>query len=136
MARIITEPHPIAEGFVTASLLFCVGAMAILGSFNAGLKQDYELLFTKSLLDGISSCMLTLVSLPLSVCFLSSTWRFINNLPCDDTPRWWMGPMGNWNEYVKAGVDWFLFRWLMARNINTFFCLVVIIVFIINSIVK
>lgn len=40
---------PIAEGFVTASLLFCVGAMAILGSFNAGLKQDYELLFTKSL---------------------------------------------------------------------------------------
>ena len=80
--------------------------------------------------------LLTLVSLPLSVCFLSSTWRFINNLPCDDTPRWWMGPMGNWNEYVKAGVDWFLFRWLMARNINTFFCLVVIIVFIINSIVK
>ncbi len=56
-------------------------------------------------------------------------------MPCDDTPRWWMGPMGNWNEYVKAGVDWFLFRWLMARNINTFFCLVVIIVFIINSIV-
>ena len=35
---------PIAEGFVPASLLFCVGAMAILGSFNAGLKQDYELL--------------------------------------------------------------------------------------------
>ena len=80
--------------------------------------------------------LLTLVSLPLSVCFLCSTWRFINNLPCDDTPRWWMGSMGNWNEYVKAGVDWFLFRWLMARNINTFFCLVVIIVFIINSIVK
>ena len=57
---------PIAEGFVTASLLFCVGAMAILGSFNAGLKQDYELLFTKSLLDGISSCMLS-VSLGLGV---------------------------------------------------------------------
>ena len=44
---------------MTASLLFCVGAMAILGSFNAGLKQDYELLFTKSLLDCISSCMLS-----------------------------------------------------------------------------
>ena len=61
---------PIAEGFVTASLLFCVGAMAILGSFNAGLKQDYELLFTKSLLDGISSCMLS-VSLGLGVLFSS-----------------------------------------------------------------
>ena len=54
---------PIAEGFVTASLL-------ILGSFNAGLKQDYELLFTKSLLDGISSCMLS-VSLGLGVLFSS-----------------------------------------------------------------
>lgn len=61
---------PIAEGFVTASLLFCVGAMAILGSFNAGLKQDNELLFTKSLLDGISSCMLS-VSLGLGVLFSS-----------------------------------------------------------------
>ena len=47
--------------------------------------------------------LLTLVSLPLAVCVLSSTWRFINNMPFDDTPRWWMGPMGNWNEYVKAG---------------------------------
>ena len=55
---------------MTASLLFCVGAMAILGSFNAGLKQDYELLFTKSLLDGISSCMLS-VSLGLGVLFSS-----------------------------------------------------------------
>ena len=44
--------------------------MAILGSFNAGLKQDYELLFTKSLLDGISSCMLS-VSLGLGVLFSS-----------------------------------------------------------------
>ncbi len=42
--------------------------MAILGSFNAGLKQDYELLFTKSLLDGISACMLS-VSLGLGVLF-------------------------------------------------------------------
>ena len=60
----------ISDGFVTASLLFCVGAMAILGSFNAGLKQDYALLFTKSLLDGISSCMLS-VSLGLGVLFSS-----------------------------------------------------------------
>ena len=60
----------VGEGLVTATLLFCVGAMAILGSFNAGLKQDYELLFTKSLLDGISSCMLS-VSLGLGVLFSS-----------------------------------------------------------------
>lgn len=48
----------IAEGFITASLLFCVGAMTIVGSLNAGLTGDQELLITKSVLDLISSCML------------------------------------------------------------------------------
>ena len=47
----------LAEGFVTASLLFCVGAMTIVGSLNAGLRGDNEMLYTKSLLDLISSCM-------------------------------------------------------------------------------
>lgn len=49
----------VADGFVTASLLFCIGAMTFVGCINAGLRQDYELLFTKSLLDCISSCMLS-----------------------------------------------------------------------------
>ena len=45
----------LAEGFVTASLLFCVGAMTIVGSLQAGLSGDYEMLYTKSVLDLISS---------------------------------------------------------------------------------
>lgn len=45
----------IAEGFVTASLLFCVGSMTIVGSLQSGLTGDHEMLFTKSLLDLISS---------------------------------------------------------------------------------
>lgn len=49
----------VAQGFVTASLLFCMGSMTIVGSLNAGLYGDYELLFTKSLLDFISSMMLS-----------------------------------------------------------------------------
>ena len=48
----------LAEGFMTGSLLFCVGAMTIVGSLNAGLNGDNKLLFTKSVLDLISSCML------------------------------------------------------------------------------
>lgn len=39
------------EGFVTASLLFCVGSMAIMGSFDAGLRGDYSTIFAKSALD-------------------------------------------------------------------------------------
>ncbi len=49
------EKSTVAEGFVTATLLFCIGAMAIVGSLQAGLAGDYEMLFTKSAMDGISA---------------------------------------------------------------------------------
>ena len=49
------EQNTIAKGFVSASLLFCVGAMTIVGSLNSGLTNDHQMLYTKSLLDGISS---------------------------------------------------------------------------------
>lgn len=49
----------IAEGFVSASLLFCVGAMAIVGALESGLRGNYDTLFAKSLLDGITSIILT-----------------------------------------------------------------------------
>jgi uncharacterized membrane protein YqgA involved in biofilm formation len=43
------------RGFLTASLLFCTGPMAILGSIQDGLSGDYELLAVKSVLDGFAS---------------------------------------------------------------------------------
>lgn len=49
----------LAEGFVTASLLFCIGAMTIVGSLNAGLTGDNQMLYTKSVLDFISAIMLS-----------------------------------------------------------------------------
>lgn len=48
----------IAEGFVTATLLFCVGSMTVVGSLNAGLLGDNQMLYTKSLLDLISGTMI------------------------------------------------------------------------------
>lgn len=45
----------ISEGFVTASLLFCVGSMAIVGSLQSGLEGNHTILFAKSMLDGIAS---------------------------------------------------------------------------------
>lgn len=45
----------VSEGFVTASLLYCVGAMAIVGSLEAGLTGNHETLFAKSILDAVSS---------------------------------------------------------------------------------
>ena len=65
------EKVSVAQGFVTACLLFCVGAMTIVGSLNAGLTGDYEMLLTKSVLDLISSSMLA-VSLGIGVMFAAA----------------------------------------------------------------
>ena len=45
----------VAEGFVTSSLLFCVGAMSIVGALENGLTGNFDTLKAKSVLDGISS---------------------------------------------------------------------------------
>lgn len=45
----------VAKGFVTASLLFCVGSMAIVGALQSGLSGNHQTLFAKSILDGIMS---------------------------------------------------------------------------------
>ena len=45
----------VAKGFVSASLLFCVGAMTVVGSLDSGLRDDHSTLFTKAMLDGISA---------------------------------------------------------------------------------
>lgn len=55
--RLATSARPsrVAEGFVTASLVFCVGPLTILGSIENGLTGDISLLAIKSLLDGVAS---------------------------------------------------------------------------------
>lgn len=44
-----------SQGFVTASLLFCVGSMAIMGSLQSGLSNNHETLYTKAVMDGVIS---------------------------------------------------------------------------------
>ena len=47
------------DGFVTASLTVCIGAMAVIGSINDRLLGDPSVLFTKSVLDGVIIMLLT-----------------------------------------------------------------------------
>jgi uncharacterized membrane protein YqgA involved in biofilm formation len=54
-----TDSSKAAQGFVTASLIFCVGAMTIVGSIQAGVSGDNTLLITKSILDLVSSIALS-----------------------------------------------------------------------------
>lgn len=46
------------HGFLNASVLFCVGAMALVGSFKAGTEGDYTLILTKSVLDGFMAILM------------------------------------------------------------------------------
>ncbi|MCA1032298.1 DUF554 domain-containing protein [Bacillus timonensis] len=48
----------IAKGFVTATLIFVIGAMAIIGALDSGLRNDHKVLFTKSIIDGFTSLIL------------------------------------------------------------------------------
>lgn len=48
----------ISQGFVSASLIFCVGTMAILGSIESGINQNYSILYVKTILDGTLSLIL------------------------------------------------------------------------------
>lgn len=43
------------EGFVTASVLFCVGSMAIMGSMEAGIQSKYDILISKGVIDGVTA---------------------------------------------------------------------------------
>ena len=56
--RFHRENGSIAEGFVSATLLFCVGAMTVVGALQSGLSNDHEMQYTKAVLDFISSIIL------------------------------------------------------------------------------
>lgn len=57
-------------GFVTCTLIYCVGSMAIVGSIQSGLSGNHEILFSKALLDGIMSITMA-VSMGVGVIFSS-----------------------------------------------------------------
>lgn len=65
-----SENSTFTEGFVTASLVFCVGAMAIVGSLEDGLNHNYSILFAKSILDGVTSVIFS-ATLGIGVMFSS-----------------------------------------------------------------
>jgi len=49
----------IAEGFITASLIFVIGSMGIIGALDSGLRNDHDILITKGIIDGFTSIILT-----------------------------------------------------------------------------
>lgn len=58
-SKVGTRYGNIGEGFVTGSLIYCVGAMAIVGAIQDGLTGDASTLYAKSMLDGVMAVVLT-----------------------------------------------------------------------------
>lgn len=49
------SPSRVTEGFVTGSLVFAIGALAVMGPLQSGLQHQHDLLFSKSVIDGVAS---------------------------------------------------------------------------------
>ena len=54
-ARFGSGEAEFVQGFVTSSLVYCIGAMAIMGSLESGLTGNHEILYAKAVLDGVSA---------------------------------------------------------------------------------
>lgn len=53
-----SDQGSISQGFVTATLIFVIGAMAIIGALDSGIRGDHDVLYTKSIIDGFTALIL------------------------------------------------------------------------------
>jgi 1,4-dihydroxy-2-naphthoate octaprenyltransferase len=72
--------------------------------------------------------LLTLLTLPMAVALFYLMLEFVRHPEKKFSPQLWMGPMGDWQRLQAMNLDWFMIRWLLARNLLTFFCIILIIV--------
>lgn len=79
--------------------------------------------------------LLVLPLLPMGIYLICSLKAHLEDRAISFIPQWWMGPMGNFELYRQHNMDWFLIRWLVARNLVTFFCLILAVVNIVLSFV-
>jgi 1,4-dihydroxy-2-naphthoate octaprenyltransferase len=71
--------------------------------------------------------LLTLLLFPLACTLFYLMVEFVRHPQRKFLPRFWMGPMGDWQRMQAMQIDWFMIRWLLARNLLSFFCLIIII---------
>ncbi|MDR2853998.1 MAG: prenyltransferase [Prevotellaceae bacterium] len=108
----------------------------LLGNKKAMLAALFVLLFVAyaSIAVGIITGYLsvyylfTLVTLPMAVELFRLMYAFVKNPEQQFEPKKWYGPVGNWERLKENGIDWFMLRWLLARNLLTLFCLIIILI--------
>jgi 1,4-dihydroxy-2-naphthoate octaprenyltransferase len=78
--------------------------------------------------------LLVLLTLPMAVSLFYLVKEFIRDPQRSFSPRFWMGPMTDWEIYKTVGIEWFMIRWLLARNLLSFFCLIIMVINLANKI--
>lgn len=99
--------------FVLALFLFASYFLVFYGVFARFLSPYY---------------LLTALTLPMAVSLVYLMIQFVKDPYKKFSPRFWMGPMSNWERMEKAGISWFMLRWYLARNLLSFLCLIIMIV--------
>ena len=107
----------------------------LLGSKMAGFWVDIVLLLASYgcivagvLLGGLPlPTLLFLATLPVAGGFLRLVRLYVTNPEQEETPKWWMGGFKLWDAYKQAGIEWFMLRWALARNLLIQFVMIVAI---------
>ena len=68
--------------------------------------------------------LITLITLPWAFYLLISVLKFQESPHKTVEKKWWMFPMGDWKVYQEFGIDWFMLRWISARNLVLWFGLI------------
>jgi len=76
--------------------------------------------------------LLVFLTLPMAVSLFYLVKEFIRDPQRSFSPRFWMGPMKDWELYKTVGIEWFMIRWLLARNLLSFFCLIIMLINLAN----
>lgn len=90
----------ISEGFVTSTLIFVIGAMAIIGALDSGIRGDHAVLYTKSIIDGFTAIILT-TTLGIGVLFSAvPVMLYEGSIALFATQINWMVPQALLNQFI------------------------------------
>ncbi len=71
--------------------------------------------------------LLTLITLPQAITLIYLLIEFYKHPEKKFSVRFWMQPMEKWGKIKEAGLDWFMIRWFLSRNLLVFFCIAIIV---------
>ncbi len=71
---------------------------------------------------------LVFLTLPMAISLFYMMQQYVADPDRVFEPKPWMGPLNGWDWITAAGIEWFMIRWLTARNLLAFFCLTIMVI--------